>query len=200
MKDLFGIIEPISVLPYDGEAIYHDSVLNEADCKSYLDALQQHIEWKNDEVSLFGKTITASRKVAWYGSKTFSYTYSKKTKTALLFTPELWALKAIVERMANCEFNSCLLNLYHNGNEGMAWHSDDETELLENGTIASLSFGASRRFMFKHKINKEQHAIQLAAGSLLVMKSPTQQHWLHSLPKTTKVNELRINLTFRQMK
>ena len=200
MKDLFGLNNIISVLPYDGEAIYYASVLNEVDANYFLTALLNTIDWKNDEVQLFGKTITTSRQVAWYGTKPFTYTYSKKTKTALPFTPELLTLKALVERLSNCSFNSCLLNLYHRGNEGMGWHSDNETDLLENGTIASLSLGAARKFKFKHKVSKAQQAILLESGSVLVMKSPTQQHWLHSLPKSAKIKDLRINLTFRQMK
>lgn len=105
----------------------------------------------------------------------------------------------MVEKTSGVSFNSCLLNLYHNGEEGMAWHSDDERSLGKNTTIASLSFGAERKFCFKHKITKTTVSIMLGNGSLLVMKGATQTNWLHSLPKTKKVSSPRINLTFRNI-
>ena len=106
-------------------------------------------------------------------------------------------LKAKVEQKTGEKYNSCLLNLYHDGSEGMAWHSDGEKDLQRNGAIASLSFGALRKFAFKHKNTKEVVSLNLKAGSLLVMKGETQQHWLHRLPPTKKVQSPRINLTFR---
>ena len=106
-------------------------------------------------------------------------------------------LKQKVEKITGDKFNSCLLNLYHNGEEGMAWHSDDEKSLGENTTIASLSLGAERKFSFKHKESKKAVAIILEQGSLLVMKDSTQTNWWHSLPKSKKVKKPRINLTFR---
>ena len=108
--------------------------------------------------------------------------------------------KSTCEDKAQVKFNSCLINLYHDGDEGVAWHSDDEYSLDSNASIASLSFGAQRKFSFKHKTSKEMVSLALEAGSLLIMKDETQTHWLHSLPKTTKVSEPRINLTFRVMK
>jgi alkylated DNA repair dioxygenase AlkB len=103
----------------------------------------------------------------------------------------------MVEAKTGETFNSCLLNLYHSGEEGMAWHSDGEKDLKKNGAIASLSFGAERRFLFKHKETKQNVSVQLEKGSLLVMKGSTQTHWLHRLPPTKKVKTPRINLTFR---
>ena len=97
------------------------------------------------------------------------------------------------------KFNSCLLNLYHSGEEGMAWHSDGETDLMKNGAIASLSFGAQRKFVLKHKETHDKIEQLLAHGSLLVMKGVTQSYWLHSLPKTKKIHRPRINLTFRSI-
>jgi alkylated DNA repair dioxygenase AlkB len=155
------------------------------------------IEWRNDEAIIFGKKIITKRKVAWYGDKEYEYTYSKISKLALNWTPELLELKNMFEQQTNESFNSCLLNLYHNGNEGMEWHSDNEKKLKNNGAIASLSFGAERKFAFKHKISKEKVSFILEHGSLLVMKDETQKHWLHKLPKTTSINTPRVNLTFR---
>ena len=104
-----------------------------------------------------------------------------------------------MEHKTETKFNSCLLNLYHSGDEGMSWHSDDEKDLEENSAIASLSLGAERKFSFRHKQSKETVALMLEHGSLLVMKDITQTHWHHQLPKTKKVTQPRINLTFRSM-
>jgi alkylated DNA repair dioxygenase AlkB len=155
------------------------------------------IQWKNDEAVIFGKHIITKRKAAWYGDFDYLYTYSNITKQALAWTEELLELKKIVEELTSSKFNSCLLNLYHNGDEGMAWHSDDEKSLGKSTTIASLSFGAERKFSFRHKKTKETTSLMLEAGSLLVMKDATQTNWLHSLPKSKKVSLPRINLTFR---
>jgi alkylated DNA repair dioxygenase AlkB len=145
--------------------------------------------------------IETKRKVAWYadtvGGKPFSYSYSGVTKQSVPFTDELLILKKLVEQETNETYNSCLLNLYGSGAEGMAWHSDGEADLEEYGAIASLSFGAERKFSFKHKYSKVVVALQLKPGSLLVMKGVTQKHWLHRLPPTKKVLKARINLTFR---
>ncbi|MGA9171355.1 MAG: alpha-ketoglutarate-dependent dioxygenase AlkB [Nitrososphaeraceae archaeon] len=159
----------------------------------------QNTQWEKDEVIIFGKHITTKRKVAWCGDPEYLYTYSNTTKQALARTKELSELKQIVEEYAGIKFNSCLLNLYHNGNEGMGWHSDDEKTLGKNNTIASLSFGAEREFSFKHKQTKQTVSLVLEHGSLLIMKDATQSNWLHSLPKSKNITQPRINLTFRTM-
>ena len=143
------------------------------------------------------KLIITKRKVAWYAEKSFEYSYSNRTKTALIFTKELLELKKLVEKETKETYNSCLLNLYHDGSEGMAWHSDGEKDLKKNGAIASLTLGSERKFGFKHKETKETVYKVLEHGSLLVMKDETQTHWLHRLPPTKKVHLPRINLTFR---
>lgn len=186
-----------NILPKDGIAEYYGNIFNQEEADQFLLLLLNHIEWKNDEVKIFGKQIITKRKVAWYGSKPFLYRYSNTSKTALPFTNELLAIKAIVEKVSNETYNSCLLNLYHDGDEGMGWHSDAEPELKPNGAIASISFGAERKFNFKHKITQEKKQILLHHGSLLVMKGTTQSFWLHQLPPTKKVKDIRINLTFR---
>lgn len=159
--------------------------------------LLEKIDWRNDEAFIFGKKIITKRKVAWYGDFPFSYTYSNTTKSAIPWTRELLQLKALVEKETGENYNSCLLNLYHSGEEGMAWHSDGEIDLKKDGAIASLSFGAQRKFAFKHKKTSEKVEIILEPGSLLVMKDATQTNWLHRLPPTKKVTQPRINLTFR---
>jgi alkylated DNA repair dioxygenase AlkB len=188
-----------NLLPKDGEVIYFGVVFQQEEIESLFSKLQNEIEWKNDQALIYGKLITTKRKVAWYANKEFSYTYSKVTKTALLFPQWLIELKEKVESLTQVKYNSCLLNFYSDGGEGMTYHSDAEKELKKNGSIASLSFGAERNFVFKHKISGEKISVFLESGSLLEMKGETQTHWLHALPTTKKVNTLRINLTFRQM-
>lgn len=195
--DLFNTNTRSNILPYDGEVNYYGKVLNHESSQFYFEELLQHIKWENDKAIIFGKLIFTKRKVAWYGDHPFEYTYSKTTKLALPWTKALLELKDIVEKNTGETFNSCLLNLYHNGDEGMAWHSDGEVDLKENGAIASLSFGAERKFSFKHKNTKQSVSIILERGSLLVMKGTTQTNWLHRLPPTKKVKTPRINLTFR---
>ncbi|GAA3634228.1 alpha-ketoglutarate-dependent dioxygenase AlkB family protein [Flavivirga jejuensis] len=186
-----------NLLPKNGVVNYHGKLLNQNEANQYLESLLNNIAWRNDEAIIFGKKIITKRKVAWYGEKPFEYTYSKTTKLALPWTKELLELKTKVEQKTGETFNSCLLNLYHNGNEGMAWHSDGEKDLKKNGAIASLSFGAERKFAFKHKETKEKVTLVLEHGSLLVMKGTTQTNWLHRLPPTKLIHSPRINLTFR---
>lgn len=188
---------PLNLLPYDGETLYFGTIIEIEKATEYFNVLLNDIEWKNDEAKIFGKHFITKRKAAWYGDKPFEYTYSNTTKRALPWTPELLKIKKRAENISGTKFNSCLLNLYHSGDEGMSWHSDDEKILGKNTTIASVSLGAERKFAFKHKITKETIAINLENGSLLVMKGQTQSNWLHSLPKTKKIQHARINLTFR---
>ena len=184
-------------LPYDGTVNYFGKIISESDAQQFYLNLLKDIEWKNDEAVIFGKLIYTKRKVAWYANSNFDYTYSKRTRSALIFTEDLLLLKKLVEEKTGETYNSCLLNLYHSGEEGMAYHSDGEKDLKENGSIASLSFGAKRKFSFKHKLTKERIDFNLEPGSLLVMKGETQKHWLHRLPPTKLVKTPRINLTFR---
>lgn len=199
MMDLFSQLDdvPKNLLPKDGTVNYYGIVLPKVEADHYYEVLLNSIEWRNDEAIIFGKRMITKRKVAWYAEQPFEYSYSNITKTALPFTKELLTLKELVEKETGETYNSCLLNLYHDGSEGMAWHSDGEKDLKKNGAIASLSFGAERRFGFKHKQTKETVYKVLEHGSLLVMKDETQTHWLHRLPPTKKVHRPRVNLTFR---
>jgi len=197
--DLFNQDQYSNILPYDGETVYYGKILKQKDALYYLDKLLTTIEWKNDEAHIFGKHFITKRKVAWYGDRDFHYTYSNATKHALAWTKELKALKDLVEEISGATYNSCLLNLYHDGDEGMAYHSDDEKTLEQHGAIASMSFGAERRFLFRHKKTKERITQFLENGSLLVMKGATQTNWLHRLPKMAKIKTPRVNLTFRKM-
>lgn len=199
--DLFNpeINEKTNLLPKDGIVNYYGKLFSREKADFYRDTLLNAIEWKNDEAIIFGKLIITKRKVAWYGDSPFEYSYSNTTKKALSWTRELLELKAFIEKKTGETFNSCLLNLYHSGDEGMAWHSDAEKDLKKNGAIASVSFGAERKFAFKHKDTKETISLILEHGSLLVMKGTTQTHWLHRLPPTKTISKPRVNLTFRSI-
>jgi len=188
-----------NLLPYGGIVKYYGKLFSPGDASHYFERLWTSIEWKNDEAFIMGKHIITKRKVAWYGDKDYSYTYSGASKKALAWTPELLQLKKIAEEKTDTVFNSCLLNLYHNGDEGMAYHSDDEKTLAKDAAIASMSFGAERKFLFKHKQTKETIDVFLEHGSLLIMAGETQTNWMHRLPPTKKVSKPRINLTFRTM-
>jgi len=187
----------INLLPYGGEVHYFGHIMSLSKSDHYFKILSENIKWKNDEAVIFGKHIITKRKVAWYADKPFEYTYSNITKTGLIWTSELIELKELTENLTGETFNSCLLNLYHSGEEGMAWHSDGEKDLKKKGAIASLSFGAERNFAFKNKITKEVISRVQEHGSLLIMKGDTQENWLHRLPPSKKVYGPRINLTFR---
>ncbi|WP_432221980.1 alpha-ketoglutarate-dependent dioxygenase AlkB family protein [Flavobacterium sp. TMP13] len=197
--DLFATepTESYNLLPKDGMVNYYGTVFSQSQANHYYQILFDSIEWRNDEAVMFGKRIITKRKVAWYGDIPFEYSYSNTTKKALPWTSELLELKKRTEEITGQTYNSCLLNLYHDGSEGMSWHSDAEKDLKKNGAIGSLSFGAERKFAFKHKVTKETISIVLAHGSLLVMKGTTQTNWLHRLPPTKMVLKPRINLTFR---
>ncbi len=195
--ELFAREADGELLPRDGTAIYHGAVMEAAVADRYFTALHAGIPWRRDELTMFGKRIVTAREVAWFGDADFSYSYSGTTKRALPWTPELAELKALVERASGESYNSCLLNLYHHGGEGMSWHSDDEKSLARHAPIASLSLGAERIFKLRHKLAKDTVSILLEHGSLLVMKGATQSHWAHSIPKCAKITAPRINLTFR---
>lgn len=188
-----------NILPYDGEAYYLEKVFNSEDSSHYFDRLIRNISWKNDEVIIFGKRIITKRETAWYGDYGCEYVYSGISRKPMPWINELSELKMLAEKFSGINFNSCLLNLYHSGEEGMSWHSDDERSLGKDIVIASVSFGAERKFVFRHKKTKEKISIILEDGSLLVMKGQTQFNWHHALPKSIKIKQPRINLTFRRI-
>jgi len=188
-----------NIINQDGQAHYFGKILNDEQNRKYLNELLHKIEWTNENLIMFGKEIITKRKVGFYAGQHIQYTYSNKTKKGLAWTPILLEIKQMVTSYTGANYNACLLNLYHDGNEGMGWHSDDEREIVPNSSIASLSIGAERKFSLKHKASKESLSIVLENGSLLEMSGSIQQNWLHSLPKSKKIMDARINLTFRQM-
>ena len=195
--NLFGVDTEQNLLPINGTVNYFGPVLTPKLADHFYNQLLNTIHWKNDEARIFGKQYITKRKVAWYGDLGYSYTYSNSTKVALPWTQDLLELKKVVEDLSGFTYNSCLLNLYHTGDEAMGWHSDDEKSLSKNSCIASLSLGAERKFSFKHKNSGQTVSLELEHGSLLLMKNETQTYWLHRLNKSTKIKQPRVSLTFR---
>ena len=186
----------------DGEILFMRNFFTSSEAKYYFELLQNSINWKQEEVTFYGKTFPVPRKTAWYGFEGFNYSYSGIKCFPEIWTEELLEIKKEIEKLIPDEdFTSVLLNLYNNGNDKMGWHSDDEKELGINPTIASVSLGETRRFEIKNKQNPELHfRFELTSGSLLIMRGALQHHWVHQIPSQKKVKNARINLTFRTIK
>lgn len=185
----------------DGELFLLEKAFCPTDSERFYKYLLSAIPWRQENIVLFGKRREQPRLTAWYANEGKSYTYS-----GLKWHPEPWTnilleIKTKVEKAAGQTFNSVLLNLYRNGNDSMGWHSDDEPELGKNPVIASVSFGATRKFLMRHRIRSSEatKTINLAHGNVLIMKGSTQQFWQHQVPKTKQAVEPRINLTFRNI-
>ncbi len=188
-----------NILPFDGLVQYLGVVLNPNEQHKYFNVFEQKTNWVNDEVTMFGKKIIMSRKMAWFSTQQKDYIYGNSKKIAQEYFTELIEIQKIIENICGDSFNACLLNYYHHGKEAMGWHADNEKEIIKNSTIASLSLGAERFFEFKHRSAPEKRKLLLENGSLLVMKNETQSYWLHRLAPSTTILQPRINLTFRQM-
>ncbi|WP_165313518.1 alpha-ketoglutarate-dependent dioxygenase AlkB family protein [Vibrio ziniensis] len=157
--------------------------------------LKKEINWQQEKIRMFGKQVLQPRLQAWHGDK--PYTYSGLAMQPLPWTSTLFDLKSRAEAIAKHSFNSVLANLYRNGQDSMGWHQDNEIELGINPVIASITLGESRRFVLRHLITKERYQLELAHGSLFIMAGETQHYWQHSIPKTARHKDERINLTFR---
>lgn len=191
--------QPILASEKDGRAEYFNRFFEKDESDALFTNLLNSLVWEADQVKMFGRLVTTTRKVAWVGDPECCYTYSGIQKTPQTWTDELLQIKHKLEQFTGHAYNSCLLNLYHTGTEGMGWHCDDEKELDKNVPIASLSLGARRKFAFRHKQDKTTVSVFLEHGSLLIMQPPIQEYWHHSLLKTKTVTGPRINLTFRKI-
>ncbi len=186
-----------NLVPGDGELrLVPDAVANP---EQMLERLLAEIDWRQDTARIMGRRIELPRLTAWYGDA--GYHYSGIDNPPRPWLPLLHELKQAAETIAGASFNSVLANLYRDGKDSMGWHSDDERALGRDPVIASLSFGAIRRFRLKHKRDREQRlGLDLPAGSCLVMAGALQHHWQHALPKTARPVGPRVNLTFRLIK
>jgi alkylated DNA repair dioxygenase AlkB len=162
--------------------------------------LREGIDWRQEEVLVFGRRHAVPRLVAWHGDPGARYTYSGTPHEPLPWTPALERIRHRVQAIAGCEFNAVLLNLYRDGRDGMGWHADGEPELGPEPVIASVSLGAVRRFCLRHRKRRGLRAdLALPHGSLLLMSGATQRNWVHAVPKTAVPVGERINLTFRRI-
>lgn len=183
----------------DGEVIIYRHFFAELESDRFFTELRSSINWRQDQIKIFGREVDQPRLTAWYADEGKSYKYSSITMHPDAWTPILLSIKDRIEQKLELNFNSVLLNLYRHGRDYVSWHSDDEPELGNNPTIVSVSFGATRRFQLRHKSNKDLDTVEvsLTHGSLLIMKGSTQHFWKHQVPKTSKILNKRINLTFR---
>lgn len=185
----------------DGELLIDQEFLDAGSTLSLLQKLLEETPWAQETITLFGKNHMVPRLTSFYGDQGVAYKYSGVVHKAEGWTEALQEIRHKVEVACNCNFNSVLLNLYRDGNDSMGWHSDDERELGENPTLASLSLGSERALRFRHKRSADKRfSIDLEDGSLLLMKGPIQHHWQHAISKSTKRLSDRINLTFRSIK
>ena len=183
-----------NLLPRDGE-VY---LLQDAFSQAELGILQDRLAWRQDEITMWGKTHPVPRLQAWYADEGLSYTYSNILMEAANFTPELEKIRTKLNKLCGVKFNSVLCNLYRSGADKNGWHRDNEPELGINPTIASISYGEVRKFSLRHRKTKERIDLLLPSGSLLMMRGSTQNHWEHQLAATKKDIGVRLNLTFRQ--
>lgn len=184
----------------EGEGAYWPEAFGRAEADALFARLRADIQWREEEIIIFGERKRVPRLVAWHGDPGVAYTYSGAHHEPEPWTAPLAGLRARIESLSGQNFNAVLLNLYRSGADGMGWHADDEPELGVNPVIASVSLGATRRFRLRHRRRKElTRDLDLAHGSLLLMAGTTQHHWLHALPKTARAVGERINLTFRRV-
>jgi alkylated DNA repair dioxygenase AlkB len=195
--DLFSAEKRHFNLP-NAELLYIENFYNATNAEYYFKILKKTVNWQQDDITLFGKTYKQPRLTSLYDNNSQPYSYSNITMQPTIFTSELQQIKSDIEQEVEHQFTSVLLNLYRNGNDSNGWHADNEKALGKNPVIASLSFGETRPFHFKHRhIKDERHKINLNHGSLLLMRGEMQHYWLHQIAKTKKTIGERINLTFR---
>ena len=198
---LFKASETLKIKLSNAEIDYTPAFFNLEESRELFEAIYHQTNWIEDDIKVYGKLYKQPRLTAFYANNEKAYGYSNVSMSPQPFTPVLNAIKLKIEKATEMTFSSCLLNLYRDGQDSNGWHADDEKELGENPVIASLSLGADRLFHLKHKnIKTLKHKLTLQNGSLLLMKGETQHHWLHQIPKTKKLIDKRINLTFRLIK
>jgi alkylated DNA repair dioxygenase AlkB len=202
-QSLFDIANdntPIVLDMPDAEVIYSPNFIQPKKADDLFQSLMSQIEWRQDQLTMYGKTFDIPRLQAWYGDQSTSYTYSGLRMQPKPWFDDLHSLKVMCEESADTRFNSVLANLYRDGRDGVGRHADDEAELGDFPIIASLSFGAVRYLDFYHNQSREKRRIALEHGSMLLMKGATQNNWQHAVAKTQSEVGARINLTFRYIK
>jgi len=200
MNSQGSLFEEPDIFPESLDVDLLRNAIAPARVNAYFSGLMGEVEWKQETIKMFGKVIDVPRLTAWYGDPDRSYTYSGIALTPRSWSPLLSELRATVERLAGCKFNSVLLNLYRTGSDSVSWHADDEPDLGREPIICSVSLGVTRKFSFRKKSDHaDKHNLLLHSGDVVVMRGITQQVWEHQVPKEPKVTGQRINLTFRQI-
>jgi alkylated DNA repair dioxygenase AlkB len=196
---LFASSGPEPLAMPDATVTYTPGFVSSEESRRCFEALQRDVAWRSELITAYGKQFPMPRLTAWYGDPGVSYTYSRILNLPQPWTEVLQALRRRVEAAAGHRFNGVLLNMYRDGNDSISWHSDDEPEFGERPVIASLTFGATRKFRLRHKHRPELETVEvpLEDGSLLVMAGDTQRCWEHEIRKSKTVSGPRINLTFR---
>ena len=184
----------------NGRLILYRTFLYKLGCQRLFEALKNKTQWEGGSIYIGGKQQEIPRLNAWYAHDSHTFTYSGIRLEPQPWYSELDEIRELLKRELSQTFNSCLLNLYRNGNDSVAWHCDDERELGRNPTIASLSLGAPRKFMIRSlHDHSDKHTIILPSGSLLIMEGEVQHRYEHQVPKERNVTSPRINLTFRNI-
>lgn len=198
--DLFGAsLAEVNLLPCDGVVNDFGVVLAPLEADAMYQRLLHGLPWRPDRAVVNGVPAETARHALWYADRPFRYLHSGIARTAEAWPGDLLdAARRLAEDLAQARFDSCVLNLYHDGREGMAWHSDSEAAHGRHTTIASLSLGATRKFAFLHQRTRERRDMMLRHGQFIVMRGDTQRHWLHAVAKTATVSTPRISLTFRR--
>lgn len=197
---LFPNEKSSQIIGTDGDVIYYPSIFSQQESDQIMLDLINNIEWKQEPIWMFGKKIMQPRLTALYGDPNVAYGYSGIIMSVYPWNELLKDIKSKVEALSNTKFTHVLLNYYRNGQDSMGWHRDNEKNLGQNPTIASVSFGISREFQLrKYETKKDKKSILLTHGSVLMMQGETQHYWEHQIPKSKKINNPRINLTFRKV-
>lgn len=198
-KQIPNIKTGITVIE-NGEYIFLPNYFKKIESDFYLNKLKNNIDWNQESMNMYGKQLNFPRLTAWYGDNDKPYSFSGIKLNPQPWNEELLDIKNKIQPIALVNFNSVLLNRYRNGNDSISWHTDAEKELGKNPIIASVNFGATRKFQLRHIHTKEKLEIELTHGSLLIMLGELQHFWQHQVPKTSKQVDERINLTFRVIK
>ena len=202
MNDSFNLFDANSLesLPIvDADVRFLHAFYRKPQTEIFMRNLRDEIQWRQETITLWGKSHLQPRLSAWYGDAGSSYAYSGVVLEPHPWTDTLLQIKAALEQATGHRFNSVLLNLYRDEHDSVGWHSDAEPELGTMPVIASLSLGQTRTFRLRHKLRKDMKpvSIELTDGSLLVMAGPTQRFWQHTIIKEREPRGPRINLTFR---
>lgn len=193
------LIQPQTFSLNNAELYYFESLFENSVAMQWYQTLYQELNWRQEELVVYGQAHLIPRMQALYGEPGLSYQYSKQRFSITPWTQNLLQLKHCIEQASGAKFNCVLANLYRSGQDCMGWHADNEAELGHNPVIASLSLGAKRSFKLKHRLTNEVFSLELESGSLLIMAGTTQEFWYHSLPKRARIDQGRINLTFRYL-